>query len=245
MPAFNAEKTIAASIESVIAQTYMDWELIIIDDGSKDSTPQLILDAVERDKRIQGITFEHNKGIAAARNTGIKKAKGEWIAFLDSDDLWTEDKLKKQLCFAETENAIISYTSTAYINEAGEKSNYILQAKPMLNYRQLLRKNIMSCSSVIIRREKMIDFPKGDMHEDYAVWLQIVKKAGQAHGLDEPLLIYRQSSSSWSGNRVKSAKMIFNTYCAVGFNRITSLVLTFLYAIHSVSKRLKIKRGWV
>jgi len=243
MPAFNAEKTISQSIESVISQTYKDWELIIINDNSSDKTAQIIKEAADNDNRIRYLTHEYNKGVAEARNAGIKIAQGERIAFLDSDDLWTADKLEKQLSLIKEKNAIISYTATSYINEAGKKSGYILQASPRLTYRQLLKRNIMSCSSVIVQRDAMLrhPFPKGDMHEDYAVWLSILREADHAYGHNEPLLIYRISAGSKSHNRLRSARMLLASYKHIGYGRVAAFLLTVRYLFHSVSKRLNIR----
>jgi len=243
MPAYNAEKTIKASIESIRDQTYRDWELIVVDDGSQDATPQIVKNVAEIDSRIRISINEHNIGAAATRNEGVTQAKGQWIAFLDSDDIWREDKLDKQLRFMKEHDAVISYTSTAYINEIGEMSNYVLRAKEKFSYKQLLWRNIMSCSSVVVRRDAMLPFAQGEMHEDYAVWLKILRGVKYAYGLDQPLLVYRVAANSKSSKRLRSAKMIRNTYRHVGYGKIAALLLTLRYMFHSISKRLFIRLG--
>jgi len=246
MPAYNAEKTIKASINSIKAQTFCDWELIVVDDGSQDATPLIVKAFVDEDPRIQLVMNERNMGVSVTRNTGIAHAKGQWIAFLDSDDLWQEDKLDKQLKFMEANKAVISYTSTAYIDKAGYKSSFILRAKHKLSYKQLLRRNIMSCSSVMLCREVIAryPFPEGHFHEDYVVWLNVLREIGYAYGLDEPLLLYRLSSESKSGNRVGSGLMVFGSYRAVGYGPVVSMFMTLRYAFHSIIKRRKIGKGW-
>ena len=246
MPAYNGEKTIQASIDSVKAQTFADWELIIINDGSKDETMQIICAAAEGDIRIRTLTNEQNMGIAATRNKGISQAKGRWIAFLDSDDLWHEHKLDKQLQFINANSAAISYTATAYINKTGELSGYVLPAKSKLSYKQLRHSNIMSCSSIIVNRDLItrFPFPKGKLHEDYVAWLRILREVGYAYGLDSPLLLYRMTQGSNSGRRLNSANMVFNAYRAVGYGRMSSFFLTLRYAAHSIPKRIRVKRGW-
>ena len=241
MPAYNAASTIEDSINSVLIQTYQYWELIIVDDASTDNTADIVNAYVSKDSRIFLYTNKTNKGAAATRNMGIQRAKGEFIAFLDSDDLWSKDKLKKQLNLMIEKNAAISFTGTSYINIAGQISKYILKAKEYLSYKELLRRNIMSCSSVMVRQDSMILFPEGYMHEDYAVWLQIVKKTKQAYGLDEPLLIYRMGEKSKSSNRLNSAIMNHNAYRHVGYGRLASLLLMLRYAKHSIFKRYMIK----
>lgn len=251
MPAYNAQKTIAASIESVLVQTYQNFELIIIDDASKDDTVKIVQEAAEKDHRIILLTQQQNTGVAQARNRGLSHAKGQWLAFLDADDLWREEKLKRQLQFMEKgfvrDDHIISYTATAYMDESGKMYDYILRAKKVLTYKDLLKQNLMSCSSVMVRRDVMIPFPDGRLykngiHEDYATWLTILdthKICGQ--GLDEPLLIYRKASGSKSSNRISSAKMIYNAYLYVGFGRIRAGLLTLGYSVHSISKRMRLR----
>jgi len=240
MPAYQAEATIEESIKSVIAQTFQDWELIIVNDYSTDSTSQIVKAFANEDSRIFIYTNECNLGVAQTRNRGVSLAKGEYIAFLDSDDLWQADKLKKQVAFMTENNAVISYTATTYIYE-GRISSYVLKAKRELTYRDLLKRNLMSCSSVIVRCDVMINFPLGFMHEDYAVWLRILKKYGYALGLNEPLLIYRLCNKSKSAKRFSSAKMIFNAYRQVGYGKVASMLLMLRYSIHSITKRLMIR----
>ena len=243
MPAYNAEKTIEASITSVISQTYHDWELIVIDDYSKDSTAKLVSEFVKLDSRIFLYTNENNLGVAQTRNEGVKRANGQWIAFLDSDDIWHKEKLHKQLQLMQTTGAAISYTSTAYMNHEGVPFGYVLQAKQRLYYNDLLKQNLMSCSSVMVKRDVIPFFVNGDVHEDYVAWLNILQNEKCAYGLKEPLLTYRLAYSSRSGNRLRSAKMIYNAYCHVGYGGVTSLFLTLRYSIHSITKRLQIKRS--
>jgi teichuronic acid biosynthesis glycosyltransferase TuaG len=245
MPAYNAEKTIAASVESVLAQTFADFELIIVDDCSADETPSVCGLLAATDQRIRVLRNERNSGTAASRNRGVDEARGEWTAFLDSDDLWTADKLEKQLTFIEETGADISYTASAFMDEDGVPMKYIMSAKRELTYKGLLRHNLMSCSSVMVRRDIMQNtrFEDGPIHEDYAAWLRIVRRTGTAYGLDEPLLIYRVSKTSRSGRRVRSGMMVYRTYRSVGFGVLRSLSMTLKYSKHSISKRRKMRSG--
>jgi len=238
MPAYNAAATIGESIKAVMAQTSPDWELIIVDDASTDQTVKIA--EAYKDSRIQIHSHVVNQGVAAARNLGMQHAKGEYIAFLDSDDLWEKDKLEKQVQFMQENRAVISYTGTAYIR-GGKRSGYVLRAERELPYKTLLKRNIMSCSSVMVRRESMLPFPSGYMHEDFAVWLSVVRECGCAYGLDEPLLIYRMGEATKSSSRIKSAWMNWSSYREVGCGRIVSTIFMFRYAIHSVTKRLRIR----
>ncbi|MCL1989155.1 MAG: glycosyltransferase [Firmicutes bacterium] len=237
MAAYNAEKTIAESVNSVISQTFEDWELIIADDKSSDNT----IAAIPQDYRIRIIKSETNSGAAAARNLAVAAATGDWLAFLDSDDLWHPQKLQKQAEHIKKTNAKICYTATAYINETGEPYNYTLAANPILTYKELLKRNLMSCSSVVLKKDLFVPFPVGYIHEDYAIWLKILQKEKQAQGINEPLLIYRMVKGSKSDNRFSSAIMTYNAYKYANYNKPIALLLTIRYAIHSIKKRLKIK----
>ena len=274
MPAYNSAFTIAESIESVIAQTFTDWELLIIDDGSNDDTRNIAEIYAKADSRITLFELSTNQGVAAARNHGMRHAKGSWLAFLDSDDLWHPEKLERQLAFACKEKASITYTATAYIDKNGQPMKYIQKVIPALTLRQLLRKNIMTCSSVMVKREIISTFPEGFLHEDYAVWLAIfmeetfkgvsvfTRKAETpsphkntlsfcfshngassfvACGLNLPLTIYRISESSKSYSRLRSAAMNWNVYRHVGFGLLASSCLTARYALHSISKRVRMR----
>lgn len=244
MPAYNAAGTIRDSIQSIFAQTVKDWELIVIDDGSKDDTTRILEELAAVDKRIRFLKNEKNSGASYTRNRAVALARGEWIAFLDSDDLWRSDKLEKQLALIEKHpNAVICYTASSFIDDKGKSYGYVMEAEERVTYKMLLRKNLLSCSSVLIRASVMknIKMPNDRMHEDYFVWLTVLREYGEAYGVNEPLLIYRLSANSKSGNRLRSAKMLFNSYRAVGYGFLSACMLVFRYMFYSISKRRKIR----
>lgn len=243
MPAYNASRTIKESINSVITQTVKDWELIVIDDCSSDNTTEIISEFVEKDNRIKFLKNDRNRGVSYTRNRAIELATGEWIAFLDSDDRWMSEKLEKQLALSDKyPDMIICYTASSFVDDSGKPYDYVMPAVEQLDYKILLRKNLISCSSVMIRSSVMkeIKMPSDSMHEDYFVWLTVVRKCGIAHGIDEPLLVYRMGANSKSSNRLKSAEMLFKSYRAVGYSSIVSCFFVFRYSFHSISKRKKI-----
>ena len=245
MPAFDAEKTIRDSAQSVLDQTYRDWELIIIDDGSPDGTGRAARSLAETDPRIRVFTNQVNQGVSESRNFGIRNARGEWIAFLDSDDLWTPVKLQKQVERIRTDpSADLVFTGSAFMNGQGERAEYILKVPQTVSYRELLRQNIISCSSVLVRRELMMRYPMGHdgMHEDYAVWLQILRDGGCARGIDEPLLIYRLSAGSKSGDKKRAALMTYRVYRYMGLGPIRSLFYFACYCFRSMKKYYNIRR---
>lgn len=236
MPAYKSEHTISDSIASVCRQTYKAWELIIVADDSGDKT----INSIPKDTRIKIVRNATRLGVAESRNKGVELASGEWIAFLDSDDIWREDKLYKQLNFMRAKNARISYTASAYIG-----SDYIMRAVEELDFKKLLRRNIMSCSSIIVERELALKypFPNGVITEDFAVWLAIVKEGNVAYGLDEPLLFYRLSANSDSSGKFKMAVKTYRTYRHLGVNPMVSALLIFKYALYIAKKQKLISRG--
>lgn len=228
MPAYKADDTIDESIRSVLSQTYINWELNIIDDGNE--TPL----KYEHEK-ITIIRNEQNMGVAYSRNRGIKLSKGDYIAFLDADDLWNKEKLEKQITFMKENNADISYTASAYIG-----SSYVMPAIDKFTVKELLKRNLMSCSSVICKRDLLLEYPftnRKHVHEDYTTWIRIMRKVGVAYGLNEPLLIYRLSDNSKSAKRISSALMTYNAYRDMGYNVSVALGMTVRYALWSIRKR--------
>ena len=246
MPAYNAEKTISAAIESVLSQTLSDFELIVIDDCSKDNTYQEVSKIRETDERIKLIRNLQNLGVSATRNIGVEIACGEIIAFLDSDDLWKQDKLEKQVKIFESDmDAALSFTASSFIDENGESYEYIMNVPEKVTYKQLLKRNVLSCSSVMVKSSvmKQIKMPNDSMHEDYYTWLMILKKHNYAYGINEPLLVYRLSSNSKSSSRIKSAKMLYRAYRALGYNFIITSLFVFRYMFYSIKKRRLIKKS--
>lgn len=243
MPAYNAEKTIFTAVQSVLNQTYRNFELIVVDDLSSDNTEQIIRQF--DDSRIVYIKNNENKGASFSRNRGVSLATGKWIAFLDSDDYWRSDKLKKQMDFhKKNKEAILSYTASAFMNEEGQAYKYIMGVEKKIDYKYLLNHNVISCSSVIIKADimKSIEMPGDYMSEDYYIWLMVLKKYQFAYGINEPLLTYRISHKSKSSNRLKAALMTYETYKSVGYSVLISGLLTMRYAVYSIQKRYKIKK---
>ena len=245
MPAYNSEKYLKDAIESVKAQTYQDWELFIIDDCSSDRTRILAEELAKTDERI---VVEHNReniGVAKTRNHGVKKAESDWVAFLDSDDMWTPDKLEKQIKLSEKiATAKLIFTGSGFIKENGEKIDYILHVPERINRKELLKQNLISCSSVLIKRDLMLKYPMAEkemIHEDFASWLRILVEEKYAYGIDEPLLIYRRSENSKSGNKAKAAKMNWNTYRNVGLNWVTASYYMCWYVIKGLIKYRHLK----
>ena len=244
MPAYNCEKYIEDSIKSVLYQTYQNWELIVIDDKSKDNTYALLNKLKVQDNRIKVFQNERNMGVGQTRNRGVELANGQWIAFLDSDDLWKKEKLEKQIQkLKEQQQAKLLFTASAFISEDGTPKDYILHIPEKVNRKQLLKQNIISCSSVLVQKSYLKKYPMSGnvmIHEDFAVWLQILSEETYAYGIDEPLLVYRVSANSKSGNKIKAAKMNWNTYKYVDINRMQAIYYMFCYIVRGLLKYRKL-----
>ena len=242
MPAYNCEKYVVEAINSVLAQTYRKWELLVLDDGSKDNTLHIIEEFSQKDSRIKALPNRKNIGVSATRNRGIELASGDWIAFLDSDDMWESEKLEKQFKIVEKEAAEFLFTGSSYINEEGEPYKGIFEVPEKITYKKLRNQNVISCSSVLVRKKyfEHIKMEKDEMHEDYAVWLRILKLGITAFGVNEPLLIYRISRNSKSGNKMKTVKMTYKVFRFVGINPIGSAYFMMRHVIASVGKYKRI-----
>lgn len=252
MPAWNAANTISDSVRSVLTQTYNTWELIVIDDASTDSTCEIVQYFARTDSRISLLRNLRNAGVSSARNKGILAAHGPWIAFLDSDDLWMPQKLEKQVKaitrpdgLADTVLPDLVFTGSRFIDQAGQDLSCCLHAPKTITYRQLLKQNVISCSSVLVRRELLLQYPmKHDkMHEDYAVWLQILQSGHVARGINEPLLVYRLSPRSKSGNKKKAAAMTYRVYRFIGLGHVSACYYFIWYAFKSLKKYFIINRS--
>ena len=238
MAAYNAENTIGQAITSVIQQTYADFELIIINDCSTDRTVDVINEFIKKDARIRLINNSKNMGVSYTRKHGLDEAKGSWIAILDSDDLWLPEKLAKQVEFQKKTNADLLYTGSGFMNVDGKQINWKLNVPEVITYRQLLKQNILSNSSALVRKDLYEKYYAvgDDMHEDFAIWLQILRNGIKAYGINEPLLVYRLDDKSKSGNKLKAAMMNWNTYRYIGLDITQRIYYQMCYILNSILK---------
>ena len=245
MPAYNSEKYTTEAIESVIRQTYTNWELIVIDDGSSDGTVCCIEGQAAKDVRIRFYKNDKNIGVSETRNKAISLANGEWIAFLDSDDIWKPQKLEKQIKLSEMRCSEFVFTGVSFIDEAGQAFRWAMPVPTTVTYRKLLKQNVIACSSVMLKKELLLGRKMaGDaIHEDFALWLEILKNNTVAHGIDEPLIAYRVYGTSKSGNKIKSSKMTYKTYLNTGLGHIQALYYMFFYMINGLLKYSRLYRN--
>lgn len=243
MAAYNAEKTIEQAVNSVLNQTYPNFELLVVNDHSTDRTMELVESIAAKDRRVRLISNSKNCGVSRTRRHGLDMAEGLWIAILDSDDLWAPEKLEKQINLQRKTNADLLFTGSAFIDADGRPIDWYLHAPAEVTYRQLLKQNILSNSSALVRKELYAKhYAIGDgMHEDFALWLEILKTGNRAYGVDEPLLIYRIAKSSKSGNKIKAAKMNWRTYRYVGLNPVSAFYYECWYVINGLLKYKHLK----
>ena len=214
MPSYNSVKFIPTTIESVLNQTYQNWEMIIVDDMSSDNSNDIINDFIQQDSRIKLIKLDKNSGPAIARNRAIKEAKGRYIAFLDSDDLWTPDKLSKQISFMQEHDVALSYTGYYRIAEESAEIIDKIHVPEKVDYSELLKQNIIGCLTAIYDTQKIgkVYMPDVRKRQDFGLWLNILKKVPYAYGVDEPLAYYRVRTASVSSNKILASTYNWKLY---------------------------------
>ena len=240
-PVFNAERFLEETIQSVLEQTYEKWEMILIDDSSTDNSQEIIAKYKIMDKRIKGFKLAKNSGAAVARNKGLEEAEGRYIAFLDSDDLWKKNKLKEQLKFMKQNNIFFSYTNYDLMNELGEKMNKTVKPISPIDYKELLKGNSIGCLTVIIDQKKIGEFkmPLLRKGQDYATWLNILRKGNVAYKIDKNLAIYRVVKDSLSRNKISALKRTWNIYYNYeDLNLIKSSYYFLIYLYRAIVKRI-------
>ena len=238
-PSYNSAKFIKQCIESVIAQTYTNWEMLIVDDYSADNSLQIL--KKYNDKRIQLIELDKNVGASESRNVAIRKAKGKYIAFLDSDDLWEPQKLEKQISFMETEDIAFSFSTYQPMSDDESKLYSIIHAPKIVTYSSYLKKTIIGCLTVVIDREKTggFEMPNIRSSHDMALWLLIMRRGFDAYGLDENLARYRIVSTSNTANKWRAAKDVWMVYRQFEKLSFFYSIWCFLnYAFNAIIKRI-------
>lgn len=236
MPVYNGAATIRQAIDSVYRQN-VPLELLVIDDGSTDQTVE-ILSAYQDRPDFHYLKNAQNIGAAASRNRGVHEAHGQYIAFLDADDWWEDGKLKLQLDILKKTGRVLCSSGRELMNYDGSSTGKYIPVRETVSYRDLLRHNSINCSSVLLSKEVAAEFPMehDDSHEDYLTWLKILHKYGPAAGIDKPLLKYRMSKSSKSGDKKKSAIMTYKVYRYMGYSHIRCILYFISYAIHGLWK---------
>ena len=243
VPVYNAAKYIENTIRMVGEQTYKDWELILVDDASRDGSAELIEEIIRKQgKRIRLIRKNTNQGAAEARNAGIDASSGRYIAFLDADDVWKPDKLEKQIAFMEKTGAAFAFHSYEFGDENARPTGKIVHAPVTLKYRQALSRTVIFTTTVMFDTEKIdmeiIHMPQVPS-EDTATWWRILKSGFVAYGLDENLAIYRRPPRSLSSNKLEAIGRIWFLYRNIANLSIPQSLFYFGgWAIRATLRRL-------
>ncbi len=243
VPVYNAARYIAETIEMVNAQTYKDWELILVDDASKDDSVDVIENIIKsQGKRIRLIRKNKNEGAAAARNSGIDAAAGQYIAFLDADDIWKPEKLEKQIRFMEEKEAAFSFHSYEFGDEEAKPTGKIVRAPEKLNFRQALSRTVIFTTTVMFDIDRIgkeiIHMPQVPS-EDTATWWRILKSGYIAYGLDENLAIYRRPKKSLSSNKLLAVERIWFLYRNIADISVPESIFYFVgWAVRATFRRI-------
>ena len=201
-PAYNSSGFIGETIAAIQAQSFKDWELLITDDCSTDDTAKLVDAIAEKDPRIKLSVLERNSGAAVARNEALARASGRYIAFCDSDDIWTADKLEKQLAFMQERQCGLSFTSYHKADNDGNIYRTV-HCPSKISYRQIKRFNSICCLTALYDTAMVgkVPAPLLRKRQDWALWIKVLEKCGTGYGIDEPLAYYRVRSGSLSKGR--------------------------------------------
>lgn len=216
MPTYNCGKYIAQSVESVIAQTVVDWELYIVDDCSTDNTSEILKPYVDKYPQIHYERFPENRGAAAARTEAIRRASGKYVAFLDSDDIWLPEKLEKQIAFMEKTGAKFSATGYGLMDEEGNSLHTAFIPPKKTDYKKMIRlSDPIGNLTVMYDQEALGKFevPLIKKRNDYALWLKMLKATDFCYGMEEVLGVYRTGrADSISANKLKLGKYMWKLY---------------------------------
>ncbi len=245
MPAYNSAAYISESINSLKKQTYPNWELLVIDDASQDETSQIVEGLEVNDERIKLHVLPTNQGAGFARNIGIKAATGDFISFLDSDDLWKPDKLEKQLEVMREEKVKVCFSSYELIDEDGVSLKTQVKALESLSFDKLKKANYIGNLTGMYNAKVLgkIYCPLIRKRQDWGLWLLAIKKAGFAKGIQEPLAVYRERKGSISQNKMEMLKYNYRVYRKVlKYSSLKSLywMVLFLWEQLFIKPRQKV-----
>lgn len=233
-PVYNSEKYIAATILSVLSQSYSEWEMIIADDCSVDKTESIIKSF--EDPRIKYLKLNKNSGAAVARNEALKVAEGKYVAFLDSDDMWKSDKLMKQLNFMKCNAIGFSFTGYEILKAV---KNKVIKVPRQLNYSQFMKNTIIGTLTVMLDREIIGDIRFVEVKKDHdsMTWAKILSSGNNAYGINESLAFYRKVSGSISNNKFRAAKNHWvNCRTIEKLSFLKCMYYSFFYGINALKK---------
>ena len=240
-PSFNSSRFIDSCIVSVLDQDYKDWEMLIVDDCSKDDSRDKILSYAKKDSRIRYFFLEQNIGAAGARNVAIRASKGRYIAFLDSDDMWYSNKLSEQIHIMRKNDLGFTFTSYDVVQEQNTDIVNTISVPSKINYHGYLKNTIIGCLTVILDKKITGDFemPEVRSSHDMALWLLIMRRGIIAYGINSPLSRYRLVDSSNTSDKLRAAKDVWLVYRKIErLNLLYSAICFTCYTFNAIRKRI-------
>ena len=242
VPVYNAERFLPETIGLVQKQTYRDWELILVDDCSSDNGAAIVRQYAKDDTRIRLIQQEVNAGAARSRNLGISQANGRYLCFLDADDIWSSQKLEKELAYMKEKKAAFVFTGYEFADAKGEGLGKIVHVPETISYEQALKNTTIFTSTVMIDRDKIADtdiYMPQIASEDTATWWHILKKYQIGYGLDENLVRYRRTEGTLSSNKLVAIQRIWGLYRRQEkLSWCKSIYCMFFWAFRAVLRRV-------
>ena len=244
VPVYNAEKYIVETMEHVAAQTYEDWELLLVVDGCGDDCARVIREYQKStgEKRLRLMVNEENMGAARSRNRGLLAARGRYIAYVDADDLWRPEKLERQLQYMREKQAAFVFTGYEFADEEGAGTGRVVHVPSRLTYREALKNSTIFTSTVMFDTQRipreMLEMPE-IKSEDTALWWKVLREGHTAWGLDQNLVLYRRPRQSLSSNKLEAVRRIWNLYRrAEGLSVPYSLYNFCFWAWRAVMRRI-------
>lgn len=241
MPIYNAEKYLVETLNSIFAQDYKDIEIVLVDDCSKDKSAEIIFELQKTHPEIVYHLQETNMGAGAARNKALELAKGQYAAFLDSDDVWMPSKIGRQIELMNAKGSPFSYTAIEMMNENSETIKEKRNIRETCDYKYLLHNTIIATSSVVIDRTVLGDFrmPLRRGGQDYATWLMLLRCGVVAQGINEALVRYRVASGSLSSNKFKSIKQVWEIQTQdEKINKVSAAFHVMRFSLNALKKYL-------
>ncbi len=239
-PSYKSKKYIGSTIESVLNQTFSDFEMLIVDDCSPDGSADFI-ETILPDERFKLVRLEKNVGAAEARNHALRNAKGRYIAFLDSDDMWKKNKLEVQVAFMQANNCAFSYTDYEVCSDNGTEIYGSIKVPKTLTYNQYLGNTIIGCLTVMLDSEKLpsIQMPNLRSSHDMALWADLLKTIDKAEGINDTLASYRLVDTSNTANKWKASKEVWAVYRNhLNLSIIKSSYYFIQYVFNALKKRM-------
>lgn len=240
-PVYNAESYLISTANSILQQTYQNWEWIVVDDCSSDNSYKILKELEKEDSRIRVFKNSKNSKAFATRNHALERSTGDFVAFIDADDLWLPNKLEIQLNFMVSNNYPFTYTAFRRFLHGVEGGNKVVNVPLKATYNQILRNNFIATSTVMINRRITGNFSMRDVYyDDFTLWLDLLSIIPSAYGINTGLMLYRVAPNSLSSNKIRSAIKVYNIFVnKLGFSYLKARYNFLLWALNTTARYLR------